>query len=70
MANSLYETLKELMEMAAPTGQEEPVLAWCRTRWSEAGADVTVQPPATLAHVPGPGPRVLIQAHVDEISRS
>ncbi|MEZ4498021.1 MAG: M42 family peptidase [Thermomicrobiales bacterium] len=69
MANSLYETLKELMEMAAPTGQEEPVLAWCRTRWSEAGADVTVQPLGNvLAHVPGPGPRVLIQAHADEIS--
>ena len=69
MADSLYETLEELMEMAAPTGQEEPVLAWCRTRWSEAGADVTVQPLGNvLAHVPGPGPRVLIQAHADEIS--
>lgn len=65
---SLAETLIELMEMAAPTGQEEPVLAWCRERWANAGATVTTTPVGNvLGHVPGDGPKLLIQGHADEI---
>jgi endoglucanase len=65
---SLTDTLIELMEMAAPTGQEEPVLAWCRERWAAAGAEVTSTPIGNvLAHVPGDGPKLLIQGHADEI---
>ncbi len=64
----LTETLIELMEMAAPTGQEGPVLAWCRERWAAAGAGVTTTPIGNvLAHIPGDGPRLLIQGHADEI---
>jgi endoglucanase len=65
---TLTDTLIELMEMAAPTGQEEPVLAWCRERWAAAGAEVISTPIGNvLAHVPGDGPRLLIQGHADEI---
>ena len=65
---TLTETLIELMELPGPTGQEEVVLAWCRDRWAGLGATVTPQPIGNvLAHVPGNGPRLLIQGHADEI---
>jgi endoglucanase len=66
--SGLIETLIELMEMPAPTGQEEPVLAWCRERWRQLGAEVRVTPIGNvLAHLPGRGPRLLLQGHADEI---
>ena len=66
--SSIADTLIELMEMAAPTGQEEPVLTWCREKWAAAGAEVTTTPIGNvLAHVPGNGPKLLIQGHADEI---
>ncbi|MGH2550993.1 MAG: M42 family metallopeptidase [Thermomicrobiales bacterium] len=69
MSVTVLETLIELMELAAPTGQEEPVLAWCRDRWSSLGAEVEVQPIGNvLARIPGNGPKLLIQGHADEIS--
>lgn len=68
LMSNLTETLIELMELPGPTGQEEPVLAWCRERWARAGAQVTATPIGNvLARVPGDGPRLLIQGHADEI---
>lgn len=65
---ALVEILIELMEIPGPTGQEEPVLAWCRERWARAGAEVTATPIGNvLARVPGDGPKLLIQGHADEI---
>jgi len=53
----LTDTLVELMRIAAPTGQEEPVLAWCREKWAAAGAEVTITPIGNvLARIPGDGP--------------
>lgn len=64
----LIETLIELMELPGPTGQEEPVLAWCREQWSALGATVTASAIGNVtAHVAGDGPRLLIQGHADEI---
>ncbi len=63
------DTLLELMDLPAPTGQEEPVLAWCRERWATLGAEIEVSPIGNvLAHVGGTGPRLLLQGHADEIS--
>ena len=57
------------MALPAPTGQEEPVLAWCRQRWAGLGAEVEVTPIGNvLAHAGGTGPRLLLQGHADEIS--
>ena len=42
-----FATLIELMELPGPTGQEEPVLSWCRQRWAGLGADVTSTQSAT-----------------------
>jgi endoglucanase len=69
MPQTILDTLTELMELPAPTGQEEPVLAWCRRRWAELGGDVTAQPIGNVvARFPADGPRLLIQGHADEIS--
>jgi endoglucanase len=67
-SRELSATLIELMELPGPTGQEEPVLAWCRERWSRLGAEVTATPIGNvLGRIAGSGPRLLIQAHADEI---
>jgi endoglucanase len=67
-SNHVSETLIELMELPGPTGQEEPVLAWCRDRWHQLGAVVRVTPIGNvLAHIAGTGPRLLLQGHADEI---
>jgi len=69
MPPTVLDTLTELMELAAPTGQEESVLAWCRARWSELGGEITVQPIGNVvARFRGNGPRLLLQGHADEIS--
>ncbi len=63
------DTLIDLMALPAPTGQEEPVLSWCRERWAALGADVESTPIGNVvAHIGGAGPRLLIQGHADEIS--
>ncbi|MEA2515063.1 MAG: hypothetical protein QOJ59_4552 [Thermomicrobiales bacterium] len=68
VSSSVIETLIELMELPGPTGQEEPVLAWCRDRWCRLDAEVRVTPVGNvLAHVPGAGPKLLLQGHADEI---
>lgn len=65
---ALIDTLIELMELPGPTGQEEPVLAWCRERWAALGAEVTATPIGNvLARIPGDGPKFLLQGHADEI---
>src|SRR4051794_14977445 len=67
-SSPVVRTLIELMEMAGPTGQEEPILAWCRERWARLGATVSVTPVGNvLAHYSGNGPRLLLQGHADEI---
>jgi len=67
-SHSCLDTLFELMAIAAPTGQEEPVLAWCCERWAGLGAEVTITPIGNVvAHVQGNGPRLLLQGHADEI---
>src|SRR5262245_28272248 len=56
------------MELPGPTGQEEPVLSWCRDRWAALGAEVQATPIGNvIARVRGSGPRLLIQGHADEI---
>jgi endoglucanase len=63
------EILLELMSLPAPSGQEEPVLEWCRHRWGALGADVEVTPIGNvLARIGESGPRILLQGHADEIS--
>ena len=69
LRDSVVDTLLDLMALPAPSGQEEPVLAWCRETWSALGADVETSPIGNVyAHIAGSGPRLLLQGHADEIS--
>lgn len=65
---SPLDTLIELMALPAPSGQEEPVLAWCRERWASLGAEVESTPIGNVVgRIGGNGPRLLLQGHADEI---
>jgi endoglucanase len=65
---SSFETLRALMEIPGPTGQEQQVMAWLRERWAPKAERVwTTKVGNLLAHIGGRGPILLLQAHADEI---
>jgi len=67
-AESMEELLRTLTSLAGPTGQEDEVLDWVRRAWEPLG-EVTQTPVGNLfLHLPGPGRRVLLAAHADELS--
>ncbi|HVG45204.1 MAG TPA: M20/M25/M40 family metallo-hydrolase [Longimicrobium sp.] len=67
-AESMEELLRTLTSLAGPTGEEDEVLAWVRRAWEPLG-EVTQTPVGNLfLHLPGPGKRVLLAAHADELS--
>ena len=60
--------VRTLCSLSGPTGQEDEVLAWVRRDWEGRG-EVTQTPVGNLfLHLPGPGPRVVLTAHADELS--
>ena len=68
MRMSSFETLRALMEIPGPTGQEHLVMAWLRERWAPKADRVwTSKVGNLLAHIGGRGPILLLQAHADEI---
>lgn len=65
---SMEALLRTLTELSGPTGQEDEVLAWVQRAWEPLG-EVTRTPVGNLfLHLPGPGKRVLLAAHADELS--
>ena len=67
-AEPMEELLRTLTALAGPTGQEDEVLGWVRRAWEPLG-EVTQTPVGNLfLHLPGPGKRVLLSAHADELS--
>ncbi|MFJ4170259.1 M42 family metallopeptidase [Paenarthrobacter sp. NPDC089714] len=67
----MFELLKELTELPGPIGREQPVANYLRDRWALAGADVTTTRVGNVvADFGGNGPRLMIQAHMDEMSLS
>ncbi|WP_420126680.1 M42 family metallopeptidase [Longimicrobium sp.] len=67
-AGQMEELLRTLCELPGPTGQEEAVTDWVAEQWEGRG-EVTRTPVGNLfLHIPGPGPRVLLAAHADELS--
>ncbi|HVX29714.1 MAG TPA: M20/M25/M40 family metallo-hydrolase [Nitrolancea sp.] len=65
---SSFETLRTLMEIPGPTGQEQQVMAWLQERWAPKAERVwTSKIGNLLAHIGGRGPILLLQAHADEI---
>ena len=65
----LDELLALLCGVPAPSGREEPVRRLLLERWRERVAELTVDPVGNvLARVSTGGPRLLVHAHMDEIS--
>ncbi|MDB4948164.1 MAG: putative aminopeptidase from family [Gemmatimonadetes bacterium] len=62
------EILRTLCELPGPTGQEDAVLDWVENEWAGRGEVSRTRVGNLLLHLPGPGPRVLIAAHADELS--
>jgi endoglucanase len=67
-AGAMESLLRTLTGLSGPTGQEDEVLDWVRSEWEPLG-EVTQTPVGNLfLHLPGPGKRVLLAAHADELS--
>ncbi len=67
-AECMEDLLRTLCELPGPTGQEDAVTGWVAGQWEGRG-EVTRTPVGNLfLHIPGPGPRVLLAAHADELS--
>jgi endoglucanase len=63
-----FETLRELLSLPGPTGQEGAVIEWLERRWtSRARRAWRSRVGNLIAHIGGRGPRLLLQAHADEI---
>lgn len=64
----IFHLLCELLEIPGPTGQEEAVRVWLRQQWQPHMAEWIEDPVGNvIGRVGGSGPRLLIQAHMDEI---
>lgn len=68
LASEIPELLRTLTALPGPTGQEEAVLEWLETEWKGRGEMTRTPVGNLLLRVPGPGPRVVIAAHADELS--
>ena len=65
---SMLQLLRELCDIPGPSGYEEPVRTYLTQRWRSRAQSLTVDAVGNLlVHVGGQGPRVLVQAHMDEI---
>lgn len=63
----LFETLKRYCDAYGPAGHEKPIMDMLRRDWDRA--ELTLTPVGNLlAHLPGHGPKLLIETHADEIA--
>jgi putative aminopeptidase FrvX len=62
------EILRALCELPGPTGEEDAVLDWVEREWAGRGEVSRTRVGNLLLRLPGPGPRVLMAAHADELS--
>jgi tetrahedral aminopeptidase len=64
----VFALVKELTELAGPTGHEDAVQDWLERRWSEFATDVRrTRVNNILARIGGSGPLLVLVAHADEI---
>jgi tetrahedral aminopeptidase len=64
----MFDLIKELTELPGPVGQEHAVLEYVEPLWREAGAETARTRIGNLvARTEGPGPRLLLVAHADEL---
>jgi endoglucanase len=60
--------LRTLSSLPGPTGEEDAVLDWLAAEWEGRGELTRTPVGNLLLRIPGPGPRVLVAAHADELS--
>ncbi|NLE75429.1 MAG: M42 family metallopeptidase, partial [Chloroflexi bacterium] len=64
----MFQLVKELTELPGMIGHEQPVQDYLRRRWAPRCQEIrTTAVGNVLAKVGGQGPRLLIEAHSDEI---
>jgi len=64
----MFELVKVLTELPGMVGQEEPVQDFLRSCWAPFCREISTTGVGNLiAHVGGAGPRLLIEAHADEV---
>jgi tetrahedral aminopeptidase len=64
----IFAVLQELHAISGPTGQEEAVRQWLRTRWQSRMLEWHEDPVGNIfCRVGGQGSRLLVAAHMDEI---
>jgi putative aminopeptidase FrvX len=67
-SDRVFDLLKDVLEIPGPTGQEELVRVWLRERWQGRMAVWHEDPVGNIVcRVGGSGPKLLVQAHMDEI---
>jgi endoglucanase len=68
-SSKIVETVSDLCELPGPSGYEQAVRDWIIDRWRSGTSKLAVDPVGNvIARVgSGTGPRVLIDAHMDEI---
>lgn len=63
----LFETLKRYCDAYGPAGHEKAIVDMLQQDWGRA--ELTLTPVGNLlAHIPGQGPKLLIETHSDEIA--
>lgn len=66
--DSVFEVVRQVTELPGPIGQEQPVQQWAKLRWENWCETVGIDRVGNLlAFVGGQGPRVIVDAHSDEI---
>jgi tetrahedral aminopeptidase len=67
-ARPLFDLVKTLTELPGPIGHEDAAQDWIADDWRSLGATVErTRVNNVVGHVGGKGPRLLLQAHADEI---
>ncbi len=64
----IEDLLRTLTALPGPTGDEAAVIDWLEQEWQERGQLTRTSVGNLLLNIPGPGPRVLLAAHADELS--
>jgi tetrahedral aminopeptidase len=64
----MEELLRSLTQLPGPTGQEDAVLGWLESEWAQLGEVRRTGVGNLLLRIRGPGRRVLLAAHADELS--
>lgn len=64
----MRDLLTTLTQLPGPTGQEDAVLEWLEAEWRDRGELTRTPVGNLLLRIPGPGPRVVLAAHADELS--